>query len=301
MPRPEPRLRHPVPTMIYRGRFAPSPTGPLHFGSLVSAVASYLDARHHNGEWLVRIENVDLPREKPGSAESILETLQHFGMQWDGEVLYQSQRTERYAAEVDRLLNENRAFHCSCSRKQIIENATMGEQGAIYPGTCRDGHDASATQLSVRLQTDDTLVRFDDRILGLQQQQVETEVGDFVIRRADGIHAYQLAVVVDDAEQAITHIVRGQDLLFSTARQVLLQRALGNPTPQYAHHRLVRDNRGKKLGKSDDAWPVDRSHPLNTLNKVLEFLHQPRVEADTIESFWQQAAQHWNIERLRHA
>lgn len=287
--------------MTYRGRFAPSPTGSLHFGSLVSAVASYLDARHHEGLWFVRIEDVDKPREKPGSAAGMLATLETFGMQWDDDVLYQSQRHLAYAEAIERLLLERKAFHCSCSRKQLMENAEPGEQGFIYPGTCRNGHDTEAARLSVRLLTDNAPVQFEDRILGLQTQLVEREVGDFVIRRADGIHAYQLAVVVDDAFQGITHIVRGEDLLFSTARQIRLQQALGYTTPCYAHHPLVRDGSGHKLGKSTSAWPVDAARPLATLERVLEFLRQPPVEADTIDSFWKQAIAGWNIEALQHA
>ena len=299
---PEPlRSGTPHSAMTYRGRFAPSPTGLLHFGSLVSAVASYLDARHHDGLWFVRIEDVDRPRERPGSASSILSTLDTFSMECDGEVLYQSRRGDAYADAVDLLLREHRAFHCSCSRKQLAEDSSPGEQGLIYPGTCRDGHDASATQLSVRLLTDNAPVQFDDRILGSRRQEIEREVGDFVIRRADGIHAYQLAVVVDDAFQQITHIVRGEDLLFSTARQIRLQQALGYPTPLYAHHPLVRDGSGHKLGKSTSAWPVDTDAPLETLGRVLAFLNQQPVQADTIDSFWRLAVAGWNIEALRHA
>ncbi|MEJ2308911.1 MAG: tRNA glutamyl-Q(34) synthetase GluQRS [Gammaproteobacteria bacterium] len=287
--------------MIYRGRFAPSPTGSLHFGSLVSAVASYLDARRHDGAWYLRIEDVDKPREKPGSAASILSTLENFGMQWDGDVLYQSQRHDAYAGAIRRLLEERKAFHCSCSRKRLAESSRPGEQGLIYPGTCRDGHDRGAPQLSVRLLTDNEPVQFEDRILGRQTQQVAREVGDFIIRRADGFYAYQLAVVVDDAFQQITHIVRGEDLLFSTARQIRLQHALGYATPSYAHHPLVRDGSGHKLGKSTSAWPVDSAQPLATLGRVLEFLHQQPVEADTIDSFWKQAIAGWNIEAMQHA
>ncbi|MGD8677612.1 MAG: tRNA glutamyl-Q(34) synthetase GluQRS [Chromatiales bacterium] len=291
----------PLSAMTYRGRFAPSPTGLLHFGSLVSAVASYLDARHHDGLWFVRIEDVDKPREKPGSATSILSALESFGMQWDGEVLFQSRRHDAYRDAIDRLLHDRKAFHCSCSRKQLAEESSPGEQGLIYPGTCRDGHDASATQLSVRLLTDNETVHFDDRILGPRTQEIEREVGDFVIRRADGFHAYQLAVVVDDAFQEITHIVRGEDLLFSTARQIRLQHALGYPTPSYAHHPLVRDGSGHKLGKSTSAWPVETEDPLGTLGRVLAFLNQEPVEADTIDAFWRQAVAGWKIEALRHA
>lgn len=301
MPVPESaRSGTPLSAMTYRGRFAPSPTGLLHFGSLVSAVASYLDARHHDGLWFVRIEDVDKPREKPGSATSILSTLESFGMQWDGEVLYQSRRQEAYRDAIERLLHEGKAFHCSCSRKRLAEDSSPGEQGLVYPGTCRYGHDASATQLSVRLLTDNEAVQFDDRILGQQRQEIEREVGDFVIRRADGFHAYQLAVVVDDAFQQITHIVRGEDLLFSTARQIRLQQALGYPTPLYAHHPLVRDGSGHKLGKSTSAWPVDTEDPLGTLGRVLAFLNQEPVEADTIDGFWQQAITGWKIKALRH-
>ena len=195
----------PLSAMTYRGRFAPSPTGLLHFGSLVSAVASYLDARHHDGLWFVRIEDVDKPREKPGSATSILSALESFGMQWDGEVLFQSRRHDAYRDAIDRLLHDRKAFHCSCSRKELAEESSPGEQGLIYPGTCRDGHDASATQLSVRLLTDNETVHFDDRILGPRTQEIEREV---VLLGAPPVeeHEQPVGAVAVDAIRRQTHV-----------------------------------------------------------------------------------------------
>ncbi|MBU0499952.1 MAG: tRNA glutamyl-Q(34) synthetase GluQRS [Gammaproteobacteria bacterium] len=284
----------------YRGRFAPSPTGKLHFGSLVAAVASYLDARTAGGEWLLRIENIDPPREVPGSADAILASLEVFGFEWDGGVLYQSDRLDRYRAVVDELRREGLAYPCACSRKEIGAHARLGPEGPIYPGTCRDGLPPGREGLALRLLTHDRPIGFDDRIQGHLTQSVESETGDFVILRADGFFAYQLAVVVDDQDQGITQVVRGCDLLHSTPRQIHLQRLLGYTTPGYAHIPVVLDDTGKKLSKQDLAYPVDPTDPLPALGRVLGFLNQeqPPLALDNLEDWWTWAIGHWQIRRI---
>jgi glutamyl-Q tRNA(Asp) synthetase len=282
----------------YRGRFAPTPSGPLHFGSLVAAVASYLDARHHNGKWFMRIDDIDQPRQQPGAVESILSTLEKLGFAWDGEVLYQSHRTERYQALLDELTSRQLAYPCSCSRKEIAASAKMGVDGLVYPGSCRSGMRKGASQYSYRVITDSRLIGFNDRIQGDYSQQLDLDIGDFVLKRADGLFAYQLAIVADDDDQKINSVVRGRDLLVSTPRQIYLQQLLGMETPEYAHVPLVLDDSGNKLSKSDAAHPVDTKRPLETLGLALDFLGQPAVEGDTIDSFWKQAISHWSIEQV---
>lgn len=284
----------------YRGRFAPSPTGKLHFGSLVAAVASYLDARALGGEWLVRIENIDPPREVPGSAGSILATLEAFGFEWDGEVLYQSDRFERYREVAGQLRREGMAYPCACSRKEIGAVAPLGHDGHIYPGTCRNGLPPGREGLALRLLTHDRPIGFEDRIQGPITQSVASESGDFVILRADGWFAYQLAVVVDDQDQGITQILRGCDLLHSTPRQIHLQRLLGFATPVYAHVPVVLDDSGKKLSKQDLAHPIDPGNPLPALGMALRFLNQkpPPPEVDNLEDWWAWAAGHWQTGRV---
>ena len=282
----------------YRGRFAPSPTGPLHFGSLVAAVASYLDARHNDGKWLVRIEDVDITREKPGSADEILKALDDFGFGWDETVIRQSERTQAYREALERLREKNVIYPCSCSRKEIAATAPVGIEGPIYPGHCRNGVLDPGHQQSLRLRTDNIPITFTDAIQGRSSHQLEKEFGDFIVRRADGLYAYQLAVVVDDSDQRISHVVRGSDLILSTPRQIYLQKLLGLITPQYAHIPLVLNEAGKKLSKSSDAWPVDQKQPVKTLNRALEFLNHSQVETDTIDEFWKQAIADWDLSRV---
>jgi len=269
----------------YIGRFAPSPTGPLHAGSLVAALASWLDARAHKGQWLVRIEDVDTPRCVPGADQRILQQLAACGLVPDAPVMYQSQRGEAYQAALDGLIDKGWAYPCGCSRKEIEEaQALLGHtrerhQAAIYPGTCRDGlhgKTARAWRLNVQRVIDDlklaTPLTWQDRLLGSQEQDMAQEVGDFVLKRADGLWAYQLAVVVDDAAQGITHIVRGADLTDNTARQILLQHALGLPTPSYMHTPLVLGENGEKLSKQNGAEALDTSDPLHALNRAAQIL-----------------------------
>jgi glutamyl-Q tRNA(Asp) synthetase len=256
------------------GRFAPSPTGPLHFGSLVAAVGSYLDARQRGGEWLLRMEDLDPPREVPGAAESILGTMEAFGLHWDGPVLYQSMRHEAYRGALEQLREAGSAFDCGCTRREVSEAGVPGADGPIYPGTCRNGLPPGRAPRAVRLLARPGIIEFTDRQRGSIRQDVSREVGDFVIRRADGLYAYQLAVVVDDAFQGITHVVRGVDLLDSTARQIMLQRLLGLPTPRYLHHPLVLTPEGAKLSKQTHAPAVDNEDPVPTLTRALGFLGQ---------------------------
>ena len=271
--------------MRYIGRFAPSPTGPLHAGSLVAALASWLDARAHNGQWLVRIEDIDTPRCVKGADQGILEQLSACGLVADSEPKWQSQRTHLYENALSHLINKGWVYPCGCSRKEIEDiYVSQGQDiarhsAAIYPGTCRDGLNgkpARAWRLNVQavmeaLHLPQTL-QWHDRRMGHQQQDVAREVGDFVLKRADGLWAYQLAVVVDDADQGITHVVRGEDLHDNTARQILLQKALGLPTPIYMHTPLVMAGNGEKLSKQNGALALDLRDPLTVLNCAAEVL-----------------------------
>jgi glutamyl-Q tRNA(Asp) synthetase len=276
----------------YRGRFAPSPTGPLHFGSLVAAVGSYLDARSQGGEWLVRMEDVDTPRVVPGAADSILRTLEAFGFEWNGPVLYQSTREEAYEAALEHLRGNRAVFGCGCSRKDVPGR---------YPGTCRDR--TGLETRSWRLRVASEPISFEDRLLGTQIECLEETCGDFVLKRADGLYAYQLAVVVDDAAQGISDVVRGADLLDSTARQIWLQRCLGFPTPRYAHLPLVLGPDGQKLSKQTLAPPVEAGSgdAVRQLLDAYKFLC-PSAEGEppaTIAEFWQWAIADWRIERVQ--
>lgn len=264
----------------YRGRFAPSPTGPLHAGSLVAALASWLDARAHAGAWLVRIEDVDAPRCVPGAAETILAQLAACGLLPDESPVWQSRRGHLYQQALDRLVSEGSAYPCACSRKDI--EAALAAQGRphqrhaelVYPGTCRHGL-AGRPARAWRFRTPGGMVAWRDRRLGAQQQDVAQEVGDFILQRADGLWAYQLAVVVDDAQQGITQVVRGEDLADNTARQILLQRALRLPTPGYLHTPLVLGANGEKLSKQNGAQALDTGDPLHVLNAAARVLSLP--------------------------
>ena len=246
----------------YIGRFAPSPSGPLHAGSAAAALASYLDARAHGGQWLLRIEDVDTPRTVAGADDLIQAQLRFLGLQWDGPVTFQSRRFERYQQAFDRLVAAGRIFGCACSRREIADSlarlgaGTQRNQDLIYPGTCRNGIARGRAPRAWRFRVDDDVIDFDDRWLGPQRQQPARDVGDFVIRRADGLWAYQLAVTIDDGEAGVTHVVRGQDILSSTGRQVLIQRALGLPMPSYLHIPLVVGSDGEKLSKQNGARSV---------------------------------------------
>lgn len=287
-------------THDYRGRFAPSPTGDLHFGSLAAALGSYLDARSNRGQWLLRMEDVDRTREVKGAADSILRTLDDFGFEWDGPVVYQHRRGEAYAEALEWLLRERLAYPCSCSRKEVAEAAPTGDEGPIYPGTCRTRHFQHRRSHSIRLMTRDEECVFTDRVQGPMRQNTGREIGDFVIRRADGFHAYQLAVVVDDAWQKISRIVRGADLLASTPRQCYLQQLLGYSQPEHAHLPLAIDAQGRKLSKQYRDAPVDPRQPLAGLMQALAFLRQPLppdMPAD-LDEFWRWAVDNWSMDKI---
>ena len=289
------------PPPIYRGRFAPSPTGSLHFGSLVAAVASYLEAKSRNGEWLVRIEDLDPSRETPGSSKEILRTLEALGMEWDGEVIYQNRRNKAYQNALDLLEERDLIYPCVCSRKEIADSSISGIEGPIYPGTCRDSSFHEAHRSAWRIRTDNNLIGFKDVLRGGVRQRLERDIGDFVLRRADGVFAYQLAVVVDDAEQGITHVVRGEDLLNSTPRQIYLQRLLDYPTPTYMHLPVVVNARGEKLSKQTHAAPVAISDTVSQLIMAIRFLGQTppkELNESDVASFWKWIMENWKPQMI---
>ena len=282
----------------YVGRFAPSPTGSLHLGSLVAALGSYLDARHHGGRWLLRMEDLDTPRVVPGCADAILRTLESFGLTWDGEVVYQSRRTELYRSAAAHLQSGGLTFECSCSRRLRLENEDRG-----YPGTCRDKPAPVATapgSTATRFRIDDATLTVEDRFQGRCELPLRS-MGDVVIRRRDGIFAYQLAVVVDDAEQGITDVVRGADLLSSTAWQVCLQRALNVISPTYAHLPLIVEPDGTKLSKSRRSIALDPARTTPLLLHALQLLGQrstPGLEFEAPASILRRAAENWDPNAL---
>jgi len=284
----------------YRGRFAPSPTGPLHFGSLVAAVGSYLDARTHGGEWLLRMEDVDTPRNVPGAAADILKTLEAFGFEWDGPVLWQSRRTEAYAAALDRLRAAGLVYGCACSRREIAGSATRPavDGGLAYPGTCRNGLARGRSVRSWRLRVGSEEIAFSDRVQGRQVQNIERDVGDFVLLRADGLYAYQLAVAVDDEFQGISDVVRGADLIASTPRQIWLQRCLGYATPRYAHLPVATNSAGEKLSKQTRAPALRPDQAGRALASALAFLGQavpPGLAYAGLHDLWDWALRHWSF------
>jgi glutamyl-Q tRNA(Asp) synthetase len=257
------------------GRFAPSPTGPLHFGSLVAALASWLDARAANGRWLVRMEDLDQPRVQPGAADEILRALERLGLEWDGEVQYQSRRAALYQAALEQI--RAHSYWCCCTRREIADSSLglASDGAAIYPGTCRRGLPPGKPPRALRLRVDASTIGFVDRVQGRREQVLSRDVGDFVLYRADGQFAYQLAVVVDDAAQGVTDVVRGADLIDSTARQIFLQHLLGLPTPRYLHVPVAVNTAGEKLSKQTGAEPLDLSRPEQELRRALAFLGQP--------------------------
>ncbi|MFC0253617.1 tRNA glutamyl-Q(34) synthetase GluQRS [Massilia consociata] len=288
----------------YIGRFAPSPTGPLHAGSLVAALASYLDARAHHGTWLVRIEDIDEGRSVPGAAEGILALLDALGMHADGEVVWQSSRKHLYQAAADRIAAHT--YPCGCNRREIADSrlGVAPDGAAIYPGTCRHGLREGRSMRSLRLRVPEPgydVIGFHDRFAGEVTQRLNGESGDFVLKRADGFWAYQLAVVVDDAEQGVTDVVRGADLLDSTPRQIFLQRVLGVPTPRYLHVPVVRNENGEKLSKQTGALAVapgdvqsDDTAAVAALLQAARFLGLPLEQAASLDAFWRAAIPAWS-------
>jgi glutamyl-Q tRNA(Asp) synthetase len=287
--------------MDYIGRFAPSPSGPLHAGSLVAALASWLDARAHGGTWLVRIEDVDGPRTAPGAESEILRQLHALGLVPDALPLRQSARSKRYERALQQLRDANLAYPCGCTRREIeSELAALGQpaqRGAevVYPGTCRHGLNGKPARAWRLRCGNDVRVTWQDRRLGEQQQDVTHSVGDFVLQRADGPWAYQLAVVVDDAEQGVTDVVRGEDLADNTARQIHLQRLLGLPTPRYLHTPLLRDAHGEKLSKSNGAAALDVGDPLVALHDAAAVLGLQSLSAATPSDALRHMTQAWRL------
>jgi glutamyl-Q tRNA(Asp) synthetase len=283
----------------YRGRFAPSPSGPLHFGSLIAAMASWCDAVAAGGDWLVRIEDVDETRTRAGASDAILATLEAYGFEWDDTVVRQSDRSALYTAALDDLVQRGMAFACACTRKEL-ERVAPGPSGErVYPGTCRHGVPAGRGGRAWRVAVSEEIVAFRDRLQGPQHQLLARDVGDFVLKRADGLFAYQLAVVVDDSAQGITHVVRGADLLQSTPRQIWLQRQLGYSTPSYLHHPVALDARGRKLSKQTGAKGLG-TDPLPMLRKAWTFLAQeePPAAPSSVREFWGWAHGAWNVRKL---
>jgi glutamyl-Q tRNA(Asp) synthetase len=285
------------------GRFAPTPSGPLHFGSLVAALGSALDARCHGGRWLVRIEDVDAPRAVPGMAGAMLATLARFGFEWDGETLWQSRRAGIYADALAQLKAGGHVFPCACSRRELAEvpDSALARDGSLrYPGACRDGLPPGAKPRAWRVRAGGA-VRFEDAVQGWQEEDLARDVGDYVVFRADGVFAYQLAVVVDDADQGVTHVVRGADLLGSTARQIHLQALLGLPVPAYAHLPVATNAAGEKLSKQTLARAVDESSPSHVLTAALGFLGQgppDGLSGASVGEVWAWALGNWDLGRV---
>jgi glutamyl-Q tRNA(Asp) synthetase len=286
---------------LYRGRFAPSPTGPLHFGSLVAAVGSYLDARANGGAWLVRMEDLDRAREAAGAADAILGTLEAYGFEWDGTVMRQSSRAPVYAAALEHLARDGAVFPCACTRREIADSGLGADSEPVYPGTCRNGLPPGRAPRAIRTRVDDSVIAFEDRVQGRIEQSLARRVGDFVLRRADGLFAYQLAVVVDDFEQGITDVVRGADLLTSTPRQIFLQRLLGYPTPRYAHLPVAVNTDGEKLSKQTLAAPLLPEHARGRIWEALHFLGQrppEHLKTSDVPALWAWAHAHWAGEKV---
>jgi glutamyl-Q tRNA(Asp) synthetase len=278
----------------YVGRFAPSPTGPLHFGSLLAAVASYLQAKSHSGVWHLRIEDIDPPRQQDGAIEEILAALERYGFKWDGPVTYQSESADRYLQVVDGLQAADLAYPCSCSRRDLAK-ARQGLLGAIYPGTCRSGGFAG-DEYTIRVRTDDAPIEFVDVLQGTQRQCLESESGDFVILRRDRLIAYHLAIVVDDYDQGITEIVRGADLLDSTPRQIHLQRLLDYRTPAYLHIPVAENEQGQKLSKLTGASAIPLDNADRVLLSALEALGQkppPELTDSSLDDIWSWSINNW--------
>ena len=283
--------------MSYVGRFAPSPTGPLHFGSLVAAVASYLDARSRGGAWHLRMEDVDAPRTVPGAAEAIIATLESLGFGWDGPVVRQSERALRYAEELASLEARGIAYRCRCTRKEIADSGFLGIEGIVYPGTCREAAVPPSDAAAIRVIAGEETIAFEDRLQGFISQRVAADVGDFVVKRRDGLFAYQLAVVVDDADLGVTDVVRGADLLLSTPRQIHLQHLLGLPTPRYLHV-PVATHEGQKLSKQTLAAAVDAGNGRTQLARALAFLGQDPPGPGPAAQVLEYAAGNWDAARI---
>jgi len=289
----------------YRGRFAPSPSGPLHKGSLVAAVASYLEAKKHNGQWLVRMEDVDESRNVKGAADEILRSLEAFGFEWDEEVIYQTQRKQAYTDALQQLKEKDLIYPCTCSRKDLKTLADSGQlksspMGYIYPGTCinKSFDEITTKNYSIRIKTSASTISFADSLQGNYSQQLNIDSGDFVIQRRDGLFAYQLAVVVDDAFQNITHVVRGIDLIDSTPRQIYLQQCLNLPSLKYSHLPVILNAQGEKLSKQTGAEGIGCTANTPLLFECLAFLGQnppAELKTENLRTVWEWASTHWKL------
>lgn len=290
---------------VYRGRFAPSPTGALHFGSLVAALGSYLEAKTRQGQWLLRIEDIDAPRNAPGASDAILRSLEACGFEWDGDPVLQSQRRNLYEGALEQLRHGGWLYPCGCTRREIADSmpAAKGVPGAPrrYPGTCRAGVRSGRAERSLRVRVEPGEISFEDAVQGRVGQDVDREVGDFVLRRSDGQIAYQLAVVVDDAQQGVTHVVRGADLIDSTPRQIYLQRLLGLPTPAYLHLPVAANAAGEKLSKQTRAAALNERTSQTALVAALGFLGQEPpagLASHALADVWAWAFSHWDMRKL---
>ncbi|MFN0316594.1 MAG: tRNA glutamyl-Q(34) synthetase GluQRS [Burkholderiales bacterium] len=285
--------------MIYRGRFAPTPSGPLHFGSLVAAMGSYLEAKRHSGEWWLRIDDLDPPRVQPGAADAILRCLECYGFQWDGPVIYQSRRRAAYHAALHRLRQLGLVYACACTRKEIALIARNSAEGPIYPGTCRAG--SAAAGRALRLNTRGAMTEFHDEVQGLQRRDIEHDLGDFVLYRNDAVFSFHIASAVDDGDYAMTHIVRGADLLESSVRQIYLQKLLGYPIPFYMHLPVASNAGGEKLSKQTHAAPLPLDKPGLLLTRALQFLGQAvpgEMTRACTKEIWAWAMAHWERSRI---
>jgi len=277
----------------YSGRFAPSPTGEVHYGTLIAAVGSYLQARKNRGKWFLRIDDIDVTRKVEGADTGIIKTLESFGFEWDDEIIYQSSQTGYYQSALEELISQSLVYPCICSRKQLAE-----ADSDIYPGTCRNRQLPDKNEHALRVLAKDVTIAFDDAVMGRQSQNIKQQCGDFIIRRRDGLFAYQLAIVIDDARQNITEVVRGADLLDSTPRQIYLQQLLKLPTPRYCHLPLAVDAAGNKISKSEGGMKVNIKNKEKQLVSVLEFLGQQppgELALSNIADIWNWAEKHWQI------
>ncbi len=285
----------------YCGRFAPSPTGELHFGSLVTAVASYLEACVNSGEWLLRIDDIDTKRVKKGSIKKQIDKLETLGFEWDREISYQSNNKKDYENALNKLTYKNSTYFCKCSRKTILAKSKKIKNNLIYPNSCKDLKLGYSKYRGIRVKTKNKLIKFNDGVYGPQSQNIEAEIGDFLIRRSDQCFSYQLAVVVDDSKFGVTDVVRGSDLLDSTARQIYLYELLENDHPRYAHIPVVKDKQGKKVSKSTQNDLTSAKNPIEILSNIWRYLNQPEhsnFHSLSLEDFWLFAKSNWDLKRI---